>query len=437
MKMKTAIIAVLAMLLACGMAYGQTGNYAVASLTVYCWNGTINLTTDKSVYAVNDVAAMSVNLTDYMDVNLNEYVIIDLYNSTGKVRNMAIGNAAVPANGTNTTIYYNDFGTLESGTYTIRAELINKTYYPGLNKTLFSCSIGTPLISEKNVTVLTERPNPPTNVKIFLTNNTSGEVMLNWTLSNSSNITNYIIYAITNYSAGFNFNSPYATVSNTSTNYTDASSVNYDQIYYIVRANGTNGLTDLNTKAVAKFNIKLYTGWNMMSVPILLYDYTLDNAVYNAENTDELWRYDASNQGDPYDKTDYYTGFGWFGDFSSFDNDKGYWYNSKKANHTVTPYNLTFTGDVPVADRNQTFYNGYNLIGITSVATKNVDSVFTSEVNTDELWKYDSSNQGDPYDKTDYYGGFGWFGDFGITQPGLGYWYNSKNATTYTWTYTP
>ena len=95
------ISAVLALALFASVSYAAQAS--TATLTVFCWNGTISLSTDDTTYAVTDTANMTVNLTDYMDINLREYMLLDVYNSSGKQRNMAVDNATVDANSTNST----------------------------------------------------------------------------------------------------------------------------------------------------------------------------------------------------------------------------------------------------------------------------------------------------------------------------------------------
>lgn len=406
------------------------------NLTVVCYNVSINLTTDKTSYQYTDVANMTVflNNTDNSN-NLNDILLIELYD-TGEnfVSYMITDNATAPGNGTNTTSYYRNLSDVSTGDYIMRARLVPGFTYPGQNATARDCTANSTAVqSDVNVTVTALGPNPPTNIRLIL-NKTSNETTLNWTLSNSTNISNYVIYVTDDYSTGFNYSNPYTTVSNTTTNWTDTDSDGVDERYYVVRANNTLGLTDGNTYAVGKYNLKLYTGWNLISLPLLIWNESMSDVLYTAENGDISERWDGAGQS--YDRTDYFAGFGWFGDFTTAQVDRGYWYYSLKSGYVSSPFNNTIVGAVPTASRSETIYNKtWSLLGWTSVNTKGLGTVFPNAANGDIMEYYDAV--GDSYKRTDYFAGFGWFGEFTTIVPTRGYWYYSQNTTLYNWTYQP
>ncbi|MEM5814317.1 MAG: hypothetical protein QXD77_00695 [Candidatus Aenigmatarchaeota archaeon] len=281
------------------------------------------------------------------------------------------------------------------------------------------------------------RPNPVGNLTILL-NTTSEEIILNWTLSNSSDIFNYIIYVTDNYDAGFNFSNPYATTPNDTTNWTDPTSDGVNERYYIVRANNSVGVTDLNTYTVGKFNLKLYTGWNLISLPLLMDNPDMVTVIYTADYRDICERYNPLTS--TYERTDFFDsahgGPMWSGEFDTMNVDRGYWYFSRKAGYETTPFNVTIVGTVPTATRQeQITANAWSLLGWTSIHTKTLDSVFTQSQNKDILELYEPVT--DVFQRTDYFGGLGWFGEFDYITPGYGYWYYSRNATAYNWTYQP
>jgi hypothetical protein len=432
-------IMVLAFLALAGPSYGlaQMGASNV-SLTALCFNTTIGITTDKSTYQFTEIANMTVQLDNTVSSNaLDEMLLIEAYDVSGHfVKYMATDEAVAPAGGTNSTSYNGVLSDLSAGNYTLRARVVLKYDYPAQNVTVHDCSYsGIPVQADRNITVTELRPNGPQNLRLIL-NTTNGtqyeDVTLNWTLSNSSDVYNYLIYKTDVFSSGFDFLNPYQAVSNTTTNWTDLGSNGVDQRYYIVRANNSLGLTDLNTYAVGKFNLKLYTGWNMISLPLLVWDESMSNMIYTATDTDLCERWTGST----FQRTDFFAGSGWFGDFTTMQVDRGYWYNSQKAGYTTTPFNNTIVGVVPTAQRSETINsNGWSLLGWTSVNTKGLDTVFANATGNDILLYFDAVPK--TFKRTDYFSGLGWFGEFSNIEPGRGYWYYSQNSTTYAWQYQP
>ena len=406
------------------------------SVSVYCYNTTLVLTTDDTSYQFTETANMTVLINNAQNANdLNEMLLIELYNPAGnRVAYMALDNATAPGNGTNTTSYYRNLSDISTGNYTLRARLIPTFAYPVQNATAHDCSLaGLPIQSDVNITVTQLRPNAPQNLRLIL-NTTSNDTTLNWTLSTSPNVVNYVIYLTDSWPAGFNFSKPYLIVSNSTTNWTDPTSDGVNERYYIVRANNTLGLTDENTYAVAKWNLKLYSGWNLISIPLLPWNESMDDIFYTAEDSDISNRWSATGQ--TFQRTDYFGGFGWSGDYVTMQPDRGYWYYSQKAGYGTTPFNNTIVGAVPQAQRSETIYNlTWSMLGWTSVNTKSLDNVLDGASDLDLMNYYDAVL--DTFKRTDYFLGFGWFGDFNNIVPGRGYWYYSQNDTQYSWAYQP
>jgi hypothetical protein len=327
---------------------------------------------------------------------------------------------------------------LSAGNYTLRARIIANFAYPSQNVTAHDCSVESPaVLSDVNITVTQLIPNPPGNLMLLL-DKVPGpnyqDVTLNWTLSNSTNIFNYVIYKTDNWAAGFNYSDPYMTVGNDATNWTDPTSDGADQRYYVVRANNTNGLTDENTYAVGKFNLHLYTGWNLVSLPLLVWNETMNDIFYTREDGDLSNRWVATVP--TFQRTDYYLGFGWFGDYDTMQPDRGYWYRSQKNGYTTTPFNNTIVGVVPTTQRSEAIYNKrWSMLGWTSVNVKGMGTAFGNPSDYDLVNLYYAP--GHTFKRTDYYLGFGWFGDFSTMNPGTGYWYYSQNAMQYSWDYQP
>jgi len=324
--------------------------------------------------------------------------------------------------------------------YTMRARLVERDLFPGQNVTLIGCWVEPIYSNNRTITLNAGRPNPPTNINATL-NTTTGDIIIVWTPSNSSNVYDYVIYATDNYTQGFNFSDPYATVPNTSSNWTDFLANSTDERYYLIKANNTVGMEDRDYFVIGKFNLKMYTGWSLFSLPLKPWNQDINSIIYTGTQDDQMWRYDANDTGDHYKGTDFYEGFGWFGDseMSYIYNGMGYWYYSHKGGYVTTPYNNTIVGVVPQADVTHTIYEGWNLLGWTSANEKdaNTASTFPNATNLDQLWRYDSWDVSDRYKGSDYYEGYGWYGDFTNVEPGRGYWYYSQNVATYDWIYTP
>jgi len=211
-------VAIAGMLLALfsSSSFGQI-EYSNVTVTVVCYNVSIYLITDDSVYQYTEVINMTVfiNNTENQN-NLSEMLLIDLLDSGYNfVKNMIVDNATAPAGGINITSYYRNLSDISPGNYVLRARIVPMFSYPEENITARDCTPNnTPIRSDANITITQLRPNPPTNLKAIL-NKSDEEITLNWTLSNSTNIFNYIIYKTDDWSAGFNFSDPYDTVSNT------------------------------------------------------------------------------------------------------------------------------------------------------------------------------------------------------------------------------
>jgi hypothetical protein len=270
-------------------------------------------------------------------------------------------------------------------------------------------------------------------VRLIL-NTTSNDTTLNWTLSTSPNVVNYDIYLTDSWQTGFNFSKPYLIVSNSTTNWTDPTSDGVNERYYVVRANNTLGLTDENTYAVAKWNLKLYSAWNLISLPLLVWNESMDDIFYTAEDSDISNRWSATAQ--TFDRTDYFGGFGWSGDYTAMQTDRGYWYYSQKAGYDTVPFNVTLVGEVPNATRQQTITGqSWTMLGWTSIRTKSLDSALTAATDSDTIVLFEPPLK--TFRRTDYFAGFGWFGDFANIEPGLGYWSYSTNPSNYMWNYQP
>lgn len=436
-----ALMILLAALLPCVVSAVQSVT-ADVGVTVYCFNVSLNLTTDKTTYQYSETPNMTVLINNTQNYeNLSEVLLIELYDVNGNfVKYMATDAAVAPGNGTNTTSYAGDINDVATGNYTLRARLIGNFAYPGQNTTIHDCSLAALAAqSDVNITITQLMPNPPGNLRLIL-NKTSGpnyeDVTLNWTLSNSTNVVNYIIYKTDEWYLGFNYSNPYMTVPNTTTNWTDNSSDGTYERYYVVRAYNDLGMTDENTYAVGKFNLQLYTAWNLIAVPMLVWNESMSDIFYTAENGDLSNRWVATTP--TFQRSDYFAGQGWFGDYNTMQADRGYWYFSHKLGHETVPFNNTVVGVVPTeVSAAETIYGKqWSLLGWTSVNIKPMNEAFVNAANGDLVNYYDAAHK--TFLRSDYFKNYGgWFGDFDDMFPGYGFWYYSQNATSYTWVHQP
>ena len=142
---------------------------------------------------------------------------------------------------------------------------------------------------------------------------------------------------------------------------------------------------------------------------------------------------------DRYYISTYYPGYGWWSadPFTNFTLDKGYWF---KVNESYATYNFTLTGSVPVAERTVSLEDGMNLVGWTSINTKNLwDAIpqTATDYNVTEVSERQPNGQ---YWISTFYPGnppdYWWSADpFDSLKPGEGYWFKVTGA--YTWVYTP
>jgi hypothetical protein len=280
-------------------------------------------------------------------------------------------------------------------------------------------------------------PLGPYDLKAILNKTATGDILLNWS-SNVTNTFNFVIYKTDDFDAGFNFGVVFGTTPSNQTNFTDTTANSTRQRYYIVRVNSTDGLQDNNTLAVGKYDLSIYSQWTLTDPEVLLiHNQSLDDITYDTGEEDELWRYDPNDTLDPYKRSRFFTGFGWIGDFLQAEPDRGYWYYSNRVGYETTPFDLIVTGDVPQSNRSLLIFNGFTLLGLSSVTSHSLASLFPSASDLDEAWRYDSNDTADPYKRSRFFTGFGWFGDFPTFTPGRGYWYKAGATGNFTSPYTP
>ena len=178
-----------------------------------------------------------------------------------------------------------------------------------------------------------------------------------------------------------------------------------------------------------QFDIPIYNGKNLIAIPLIQDDTSLDAVFGDDPVTDDIvYRY---INGVGYKSAQYYEGYGWYGqvsDVEPIEPGVGYEYHRKGADYTLTIIGTRCTGTVSTP-----IHNGKNLIGYASL-TGTTLSTFNSPVTDDIVYRYIN---GVGYKSAQYYEGYGWYGqvsDVEPIEPGVGYEYHRKGVG-YDWTY--
>jgi hypothetical protein len=141
--------------------------------------------------------------------------------------------------------------------------------------------------------------------------------------------------------------------------------------WYIVRAQNSVG-EDGNTNAVmepyiSSFNISISAGWNLISIPIIQTDTSVEGVLSTISgNWDVVKYYDSTDASDPW-KT--YRVNGTHNDLWYLDSTMGFWL------HATEACNLTVNG-VEFESTSITLYAGWNLVGYPSITEISVGDAF-------------------------------------------------------------
>ncbi len=149
-------------------------------------------------------------------------------------------------------------------------------------------------------------------------------------------------------------------------------------------------------------NIEFETGWNWFSLNLLNEDMTL-NSLLSSINGNSSY---IKSQGA---YADYYDGFGWWGTLSELNNSEMYKIDIE------TNDSLGISGTLVEIDHiNIPIYEGWNWIGFPSQSLMELNTALST---IDGLGSY-IKNQGS---FSDYYDGFGWWGELEFLEPLNGY----------------
>ena len=163
----------------------------------------------------------------------------------------------------------------------------------------------------------------------------------------------------------------------------------------------------------ADFNNDLYTGWNLISTPILPGDTSIASVLSPISgNYNIIWAYNASDTADHWKKYDPNAPFG--NDLTTMEPGKGYWIMM------TSDETLPITGTVPESI-DIDLKAGWNLIGYNSLNPLPITDALTSiNGNYSIVWSYSASDPTDHWKKYDPNAPFG--NDLANMEPGKSYW---------------
>jgi len=165
--------------------------------------------------------------------------------------------------------------------------------------------------------------------------------------------------------------------------------------------------------------IKLYEGWNLISIPFIQIDTNLESVLDSINGSyDAVQWYDISDALDPW-KHYQISKPTILNDLGNIDHKMGFWI------HITKPGGVLFecSGIIPIENQSITLKTGWNLVGYPSLTNKSRDMAlnnlnFTSDV--DAIWTYNASSQ--KWEK---------IGEFDYFERGRGYWVHSKVEKTW------
>jgi len=127
---------------------------------------------------------------------------------------------------------------------------------------------------------------------------------------------------------------------------------------------------------------------------------------------------------------EYFDGFGWYGDMQVITPGTTYWIARGESNPT-TDYFLMGTVDPQIVD--YTFPAG----AWTAFALNEARDIAISTLPITGVTEGDAISDIGTGFGTEYFDGYGWYGDLEFIEPTHAYWYSSNSASDINWTYDP
>jgi len=262
-------------------------------------------------------------------------------------------------------------------------------------------------------------PTPENNTKI-----TDNYVVINVSVADESDISTVILNwngeNETMFCGGLYTQSSVVNFYNwTKTNLSDGT---YEYKVYANDTFGNMGVSETRVVIVETekiFNITLNQKWNLISLPLIPENTSIDEIFENASGGDRVYAYSNGS----FTSSEYYEGYGWYPKMEIIP-DMGYWY------YAVSAYNATITGKDAVENRTVPISAGWNLVGYTSLKTRPLGEVINEPHGGDRIYAYIEG----AFESSEYYEGYGWYPEMDM-EPGRGYWYHTD--TPFVWEYSP
>lgn len=128
--------------------------------------------------------------------------------------------------------------------------------------------------------------------------------------------------------------------------------------------------------------------------------------------------------------TEYYDGFGWYGDLEAITVGASYWMARSEMNGALDFYLTGTVNPQPVTVL-------VPAMGITAFALNEAKNIAIVDLPITGVCDMDAITDISTALGTEYYDGFGWYGDLENIEPSHAYWYATTSATDFNWTYTP
>jgi hypothetical protein len=170
--------------------------------------------------------------------------------------------------------------------------------------------------------------------------------------------------------------------------------------------------------STVSYTLKLYPGWNLVSIPVELQNNDL-SSIFPADvksNIIDIWGWDEAEQNWVYyspDPEDYF--YGYYPGLTGLETGKAYWVEMSQ------PATVTIQGTVPAyaPDSPTSLRSGWNFVGTTGMSSPIVASMYTNAVS---VWGWDEVAQNWVYYSTvdDYF--YDYYPELDNACPGDGYW---------------
>jgi hypothetical protein len=184
----------------------------------------------------------------------------------------------------------------------------------------------------------------------------------------------------------------------------DAGDGDWNNYFYIVRANDTSNLEELNSNKAGKFTNYLVKNWNLMSVPFIQANTSMEYVLQTIEGNYILVQGYHAGKSRPWlhhhkKKPKY------FNDEIEINHKEGYYIKMTKPDYLIV------AGRVPV-DTHNPLKTGWNLVGYPCLMNKTRDDALSSIAGKYNMVEYYDPDKGKEVR----------LGPDDFMQPGLGYW---------------